>query len=98
VGDGVTRGQVLGLLGNTGNSDAPHLHFHVMDGPLPLGSNGLPYVFRTFESEGAVVTSPEDLLAGQPVVVTPTLAGRHQLQLPLDSQLVSFPPVAGGGR
>ncbi|HSU97457.1 MAG TPA: M23 family metallopeptidase, partial [Gemmatimonadaceae bacterium] len=27
VGDRVTRGQVLGKLGNTGNTSAPHLHF-----------------------------------------------------------------------
>jgi hypothetical protein len=26
---------VLGLLGNTGNIDAPHLHCHIMDGPSP---------------------------------------------------------------
>ena len=36
VGDKVNTGQVLGLLGNSGNTDTPHLHFHVMDGPSPL--------------------------------------------------------------
>ena len=36
VGDRVKTGQVLGLLGNSGNTDTPHLHFHVMDGPSPL--------------------------------------------------------------
>ena len=36
VGDTVKTGQVLGLLGNSGNTDSPHLHFHVMDGPSPL--------------------------------------------------------------
>ena len=29
VGDKVRRGQVLGLLGNSGNSSEPHLHFHI---------------------------------------------------------------------
>jgi len=47
-GDRVTRGQVIGLLGNFGNTDAPHLHFHVMDGPSPLRANGLPYTFASF--------------------------------------------------
>jgi murein DD-endopeptidase MepM/ murein hydrolase activator NlpD len=31
-GDRVRRGQVLGLLGNSGNSNAPHLHFHISNG------------------------------------------------------------------
>ena len=43
LGDRVTRGQVLGLVGNSGNSTEPHLHFHISDGPSPLGSEGLPY-------------------------------------------------------
>jgi murein DD-endopeptidase MepM/ murein hydrolase activator NlpD len=43
VGDRVKRGQVLGLLGNSGNSTEPHLHFHISNGVSPLGSEGLPY-------------------------------------------------------
>ena len=34
VGDQLTTGQVIAALGNTGNSDAPHLHFHVMSTPI----------------------------------------------------------------
>jgi murein DD-endopeptidase len=52
-GERVRRGQVLGLLGNSGNSDAPHLHFHISDGNS-LGSEGLPYVFNSFEDLGTV--------------------------------------------
>jgi hypothetical protein len=91
VGDRVTKGQVIGLLGNTGNSDAPHLHFHVMDGPLPLGSNGLPYRFESFTSEGTSVTDGEALLAGETLELSPVLAGDHVDQLPLDNQVVGFP-------
>ena len=36
VGDHVRQGQKLGLVGNTGNSSAPHLHFQVMDRPSSL--------------------------------------------------------------
>jgi murein DD-endopeptidase MepM/ murein hydrolase activator NlpD len=41
VGQRVRRGQVLGLVGTSGNSSEPHLHFHVTDGPSPLASNGV---------------------------------------------------------
>jgi hypothetical protein len=48
-GDHVKRGQVLGLLGNSGNSTEPHLHFHVTDASSPLGAQGVPYAFDAFQ-------------------------------------------------
>jgi murein DD-endopeptidase MepM/ murein hydrolase activator NlpD len=51
-GDKVRRGQVLGLVGNSGNSTEPHLHFHISDANSPLSSEGLPYVFSSFEVQG----------------------------------------------
>jgi murein DD-endopeptidase MepM/ murein hydrolase activator NlpD len=51
-GDHVKRGQALALLGNTGNTSAPHLHFHLMDGASVLGSSGLPYVIDRFSVAG----------------------------------------------
>jgi hypothetical protein len=51
-GDKVRRGQVVGLLGNSGNSDAPHLHFQITDGASPLESEGLPYEIDSFEVQG----------------------------------------------
>ena len=44
----VRRGDVLGLLGNSGNSTEPHLHFHIGGADSPLGAEGLPYVFDSF--------------------------------------------------
>lgn len=52
LGDKVKRGQALGLVGNSGNSTEPHLHFHVSDAPSPLGSEGLPYVMENFTVVG----------------------------------------------
>lgn len=52
IGDRVKRGQVLGLLGNSGNSDAPHLHFHVCDGMDFLFSEGIPYELKSYAFEG----------------------------------------------
>ena len=63
VGQQLRRGQVLGKLGNSGNTDAPHLHFHVMDRLDPLAANGLPFEFDTFTLEGRVV-SEESLQQG----------------------------------
>jgi hypothetical protein len=48
VGDHVSIGQELGLIGNTGNSDAPHLHFHVADGSDPLSGEGVPFALASF--------------------------------------------------
>lgn len=45
-GDRVTRGQVIGRLGLTGQGSAPHLHFHVASAPSPLAAEGLPFLIE----------------------------------------------------
>lgn len=79
-GDRLTTGQVLGKLGNSGNSDAPHLHFHVMSTPDPLRSDGLPFVFKAFDLTGRLASSAaEDALeAGQPAQLQPGVATRNE--------------------
>jgi len=93
LGDRVKTGDVVGLLGNTGNTTAPHLHFHVMDGPSPLDANSLPYVFTRFATRGIVAMSDDNdpLEKGDPAkIVDDGHGGEHRDQLPLNNQVVDF--------
>lgn len=51
VGQRVATGDVLGRVGHTGNSTAPHLHFQLMDSADPLTARGIPCAFRSYEVE-----------------------------------------------
>jgi hypothetical protein len=64
VGDKVTTGQVLGLLGHSGNSIEPHLHFALADGPDALTANSLPFVIDNYTLAGSLDTdnsTPTDI-------------------------------------
>ena len=54
VGQRVRGGQVLGRLGDSGNSGGPHLHFQLMDRPSFVDAEGLPFVLDRFRFEGRV--------------------------------------------
>ena len=94
AGDLVKRGQVIARVGNSGNTLAPHLHFHVMDTPSPLASNGLPYSIDAFHITGA--TSGTEAFdkaeaAGTPLAITPVAPPREMRNaLPLDQLEISF--------
>ena len=90
VGQKVKVGQTLGLLGNSGNTDAPHLHFHVMDSPYPLLANGVPYRFANFTVEGEV-TNVAEMEDGAVAKILPRETGARRAEMPLDNQVISFP-------
>lgn len=80
-GDKVRRGQVLGLVGNSGNSTEPHLHFHISNANSPLASEGLPYAFESFEQQGQ----------GWGWKPTGSAAVKHVMEIPLQNAVVRFP-------
>lgn len=82
-GDRVRGGQTVGLVGNSGNSTEPHLHFHISNANSPLASEGLPYVFESFEQQGQGWgwKSP-----GKDAPVE-----KRSMELPLQNAVVRFP-------
>ncbi|MFL6552343.1 MAG: M23 family metallopeptidase [Chthoniobacterales bacterium] len=96
-GDEVKKGLVLGKLGNTGNTSAPHLHFHVMNRPSPLASDGLPYLIDAFDFAGqvdiAAFEAAPDIRGdwGKARVAKPE---RREREFPLDANIINFPSAA----
>ena len=93
-GDTVTQGQQIGEAGNSGSSDGPHLHFHVMNGPSVLASDGMPYVFSNFALTGRIPPLDKSLKyyeAQAPVPIDRAGKGERHNQLPLSGAVVSFP-------
>jgi hypothetical protein len=96
VGDRVSKGQLIAKLGNTGNANASHQHFHLMDGPSVLGSSGLPYVIDSFEYQGQIsaqqLYDADDYLTGN-FFGPDRLPGPEPRteQLPLAWSIVNFP-------
>lgn len=92
AGDRVRLGQVLGLLGNSGSSDVPHLHFHVSRAPkLDIGE-GLPFEFDAFALLGHTDLVATVALGDQPVAwkpgAGPLAIRRHEI--PFENDVIGF--------
>jgi hypothetical protein len=71
----------VGLVGNTGNSTEPRLHFHIADATSPLGAEGLAYALSSFELQGH---------ADDTKVVAKEKSQTQMLALPLEGEVVKF--------
>jgi hypothetical protein len=96
MGDKVTKGQVIAKLGNTGNANASHLHFQVMNGPSAIASPGIPYVIDSFDYQGQIaprsIYEADDYLTGNFFGPDrrPTPETRTN-QLPMAWAIINFP-------
>lgn len=84
VGDKVTRGQVIGRLGNSGNTTEAHLHFHVTRAPLPLSGDNVPFEIDRFTLTGTLDDEH---------FVPEAKPSERTNQLPLAWDVIDFPPA-----
>jgi murein DD-endopeptidase MepM/ murein hydrolase activator NlpD len=89
VGDKIKRGQVLGLVGNSGNSGMPHLHFHITNAASPFAAEGVPYVFNSFLMQGVANTTAERI--GGEFRPAPNAESKRQIEMPIQNAVVVFP-------
>jgi murein DD-endopeptidase MepM/ murein hydrolase activator NlpD len=94
VGDTVEVGQELGLIGSSGNSTTPHLHFQLQTEPTFFPTDSLPYVFDSFTLLGSVSERIwDDDLGLQPTGQLPfdqTDPSERTNELPLDRTVIRF--------
>jgi murein DD-endopeptidase MepM/ murein hydrolase activator NlpD len=93
VGQTVSAGDLLAELGNSGNTDGPHLHFHVMDSPDPLASDGVPFQFDSLQLVGQASGTDAlvPLAGGQPLTLAPGgPTGERTDEMPLYLDLVNL--------
>ncbi len=86
VGDRVAAGQLLGRVGNSGNSSEPHVHLHLQDTPRSWFGEGIPFHFHGYRHAGRLVER------GMPE------GGRREGEYRGQRVAHADPGAAGGGR
>ncbi|HLJ44259.1 MAG TPA: M23 family metallopeptidase [Candidatus Binataceae bacterium] len=87
AGQQVYRGQVLGRLGNSGNSSEPHLHLQVCNAPSFLICEGVPMEFKRIGLTKYRIEKHGET----PVKLT--VEGTHEVsnEEPMEDELANFP-------
>lgn len=80
-GDRIRKGQLLGKLGNSGNSVGPHLHFHLCSGPLLNACDFVPHVYRSYWLSGYARDRKPN----------PAKRKRIEFKVPTDGSFMTFP-------
>jgi hypothetical protein len=94
VGDRVRAGDKLGLLGNSGNTTGPHLHFQISDRPSTLDTTSLPFVFAAMKLESRASANLEDIdeftIKGTPLAMDKQAAKPLKVMMPQSRDIVTF--------
>lgn len=91
VGDRVTAGQILGLVGNSGATDAPHLHMHMIGGLDVFQGRSMPWAFERFTVKG-YYPSLDEMLSGDPVPPSRVDEAPYRVEnaYPLELRIIDF--------
>jgi Peptidase family M23 len=89
AGERVRRGQVLGRLGNSGNSSEPHLHLQVCDAPSFLICEGVPMEFKRMSLTKYRIHKRGETPVKLDVEGTYDVSGEE----PMEDELANFPAI-----
>jgi len=95
VGDRVQAGDKLGLLGNSGNTTGPHLHFQISDRPSTLDTTSLPFTFENMILQSRTSANLDEIenytLKGTVLPMDSEVARPVTRTMPLSRDVINFP-------